>query len=60
VVVTLHRAISGTLNDAETRKALTNLGVDVVANTPEEFRAYLRSEIPKWAAIVRASGAKVE
>ena len=48
------------MNDAEVRKALTDLGVDVVANTPEEFRAYIKSEIPKWAAIVKAPGAKVD
>ncbi len=60
VVATLHRAMNETLNDPEIRKALTNLGVDVVGNTPEEFRAYIRSEIPKWAGIVRASGAKLE
>jgi tripartite-type tricarboxylate transporter receptor subunit TctC len=60
VVATLHRAAVGALNDAEVRKALTDLGVDVVANSPEEFRAYIKSEIPKWAAIVKASGAKVD
>jgi tripartite-type tricarboxylate transporter receptor subunit TctC len=59
VVATLHRAAAATLNDAEVRKALSDLGVDIVANTPKEFRAYIASEIPKWAAIVKASGAKV-
>src|SRR6266513_2577355 len=53
VIATLHGAIAATLNDADTRKALTDLGVDVVANTPAEFRAYLKAEIPKWAAIVK-------
>jgi tripartite-type tricarboxylate transporter receptor subunit TctC len=60
VVATLHRAAAAALNDAEVRKALSDLGVDIVANTPEEFRAYIASEIPKWAAIVKASGAKVD
>jgi tripartite-type tricarboxylate transporter receptor subunit TctC len=60
VVATLNRAAVAALNDAEVRKALTDLGVDVVADTPEEFRAYIKSEIPKWAAIVKASGAKVD
>jgi tripartite-type tricarboxylate transporter receptor subunit TctC len=60
VVATLHRAAAAALNDAEVRKALSDLGVDIVANTPEEFRAYIASEIPKWATIVKASGAKVD
>src|SRR5712691_11124570 len=60
VVATLNRAAVAALNDADVRKALVDLGVDVVADTPEDFRAYIKSEIPKWAAIVKASGAKVD
>jgi tripartite-type tricarboxylate transporter receptor subunit TctC len=60
VIATLHRAAAAALNDSEVNKALSDLGVDIVANTPEEFRAYIASEIPKWAAIVKASGAKVD
>ena len=60
IVAALHRATVGSLNDPDTRKALTELGVDIVADTPEELRAYVKSEIPKWAKIVRASGAKVD
>ena len=60
VVATLHRALMTTLNDPEVRKSLTSLGVDVVGNTPEDLAAYIQAEIPKWAAIVKASGAKLE
>jgi len=34
--------------------------VDVAGNTPVEFGAYIRAEIPKWAAIVKASGASLD
>ena len=44
------------LNDPDTRQALTNVGIDVVASTPEELAAYIQSEIPKWAEIIKASG----
>jgi tripartite-type tricarboxylate transporter receptor subunit TctC len=60
VVAALHRATVATVNDPAVRKALTDLGIDVVGGTPEELRAYLKSEIPKWAEVVRASGAKVD
>jgi len=60
VIATLHRAIAATVNDPLVRKALTDLGIDVVGGTPEELRAYVKSEIPKWAEVVRASGAKVD
>ena len=30
------------------------------AMSPEQFAAYIKAEIPKWTAIVKASGAKVD
>src|SRR5262249_62047821 len=56
----LHRPPAATVNDPLVRKALTDLGIDVVGGTPDELRAYVKSEIPKWAEVVRASGAKVD
>ena len=60
VLAALYNALHETLNDAATRKALTDLGVDVVDSSPDQLRAYIKSEIPKWAKVVKASGAKVE
>ena len=53
----LQRALQDTLNDPQSRKALADLGVDVVNSSPDELRAYIKSEIPKWARVVKASGA---
>src|SRR5215470_12878179 len=39
---------------------LTALGVEPVADTPEEFGAYIRSEIVRWGDIIRRSNLKVE
>jgi len=60
VVAALHRATVEALADAGVRKSLGDLGVDIVGSTPDEFAAYIRAEIPKWTAIVKASGAKLE
>jgi tripartite-type tricarboxylate transporter receptor subunit TctC len=60
VIAALHRATAATVNDPAVRQALSDLGIDVVGGTPEELRAYLKSEIPKWAKLVKASGAKVD
>jgi tripartite-type tricarboxylate transporter receptor subunit TctC len=60
ITAKLNQAIHQTLNDPATRKAFADLGVDVVIGTPAELRAYIKSEIPKWAEVVKASGAKVE
>src|SRR5215831_1272425 len=60
VITALHRATVSALGDATVRKALADLGVDIVGNTPEEFSAYIKAEIPKWTAIVKASGATLD
>jgi tripartite-type tricarboxylate transporter receptor subunit TctC len=60
VITTLHRATVSALGDATVRKALADLGVDIVGSTPEEFSAYIKAEIPKWTAIVKASGATLD
>jgi tripartite-type tricarboxylate transporter receptor subunit TctC len=60
VVARLHKATVEALNDPPLRKSLGDLGVDIVGNTPGEFAAYIKAEIPKWTAIVRASGAKLD
>jgi tripartite-type tricarboxylate transporter receptor subunit TctC len=59
VVATLQRAIHATLNDETIRKALTDLGVDVAPSSPQQLLDYIKSEIPKWAEVVKASGATV-
>jgi tripartite-type tricarboxylate transporter receptor subunit TctC len=60
IVTTLNRALVATLDDPVVKKSLADLGVDIIGGTPEEFAAYIKSEIPKWTAIVKASGAKLD
>ena len=44
----------------EVKQRLDNLGYVIVANTPGEFAAYIKTEITKWAKVVKASGARAE
>ena len=60
LIAALNRATVAALADPETRKALGDLGVDVVASSPQEFAAYIKSEIPKWSAVVKAAGARLD
>jgi tripartite-type tricarboxylate transporter receptor subunit TctC len=60
VIETLHRATVEALNDPDTKKRLNDLGVEITPSTPQEFAAYIKSEIPKWTAVVKLSGAKLE
>jgi tripartite-type tricarboxylate transporter receptor subunit TctC len=49
-----------TSNDPDVRRMFVGQGLDVVGNRPDEFRTYIRSVIPKWAAVVTAAGVKVD
>jgi tripartite-type tricarboxylate transporter receptor subunit TctC len=60
IIATLNRATVAALRDSAVKTQLDNLGVDVAGSTPEEFAAYIKAEIPKWTAIVKASGATLE
>jgi tripartite-type tricarboxylate transporter receptor subunit TctC len=60
VVRKLHDDIVRVVRQPEAKKALETATIDIVANTPEEFAAYIKSEVAKWAQVVKASGAKVE
>ncbi len=60
VIESLNRAMVQALADPDVVRQLHDLGVEVGSSTPEEFAAYIKSEIPKWAAVVKASGAQVE
>ena len=60
IIATLQAATMEALKDADVRQQLENLGVDVAGSTPDEFAAYIKSETPKWTAVVKASGAKLD
>jgi tripartite-type tricarboxylate transporter receptor subunit TctC len=60
IIATLHRAAVLALADDGVRHSLTELGVDIVGDSPEEFSAYIQAEIPKWAAVIKASGAAAQ
>ncbi len=60
IIATLHRAIVAALNDAEVRRSLTDLGVEIIGDSPEEFSAYIQAEIPKWRDVIKASGAAAQ
>lgn len=60
IINTLNRATIEALKDPAVSKSLTDLGVEINSGSPEEFAAYIKSEIPKWAAVIEASGAQAD
>jgi len=43
----------------ENKELLLKQGAEAAANTPEEFAAYVKSEVVKWTRVVKESGAAV-
>lgn len=60
VIERLHAEFVKALRHPDIVKRLAEVGVDVVANTPEEFGAMIRSETARWGVVVKASGARVD
>ena len=60
IVAKLSQDIGRVLHLPDVRERLLAQGMEPVSNTPEEFSTYVRSEMTKWAKVVKASGAKAE
>jgi tripartite-type tricarboxylate transporter receptor subunit TctC len=52
--------INKVVQSEETRKRMADIGLSPVGNTPEQFDAFIKAEIPKWARVVKASGATAD
>ena len=60
VIDRLNQAARTSLDDPATKAQLAPQGVVLQLSTPEEFGAFLRSEVATWAKVVQDSGARVE
>jgi tripartite-type tricarboxylate transporter receptor subunit TctC len=55
IMARLYREVAGIVMLAAVKEQLTTLGLEPVANTPEQFEAQLRLEVDKWSKIIRAA-----
>jgi tripartite-type tricarboxylate transporter receptor subunit TctC len=61
VIARLYADITRALTQPELVQTLASFGLEpAISSSPEEFGAYLRTEIAKWAKVVKASGAKAD
>ena len=48
------------LNSPDVKDRLEALGMEVIGSTPEQFDAFVKTEIAKWAKVVRDNGIKAD
>ena len=60
VVTFLNTSINKILERSDVKEAWLKQGAIPMVMTPEEFDAYLRQDIEKWAHVLKVSGTKIE
>jgi tripartite-type tricarboxylate transporter receptor subunit TctC len=60
IIARLHAEVTAVLRSESMSVRLANEGNPVIASSPEEFAVHLRSEIAKWAQVVKRAGIAVE
>ena len=58
IVTKINTEATSALNIPDVKARLAEQGMYVVANTPEQFAAFLKMEIPRWTKVVKDSGIK--
>jgi tripartite-type tricarboxylate transporter receptor subunit TctC len=59
IVDLLNREINKILTSPEIKKSWAEQGVDPLVMTPEQFTAFIKSEIDKWAKVAQTAGVKL-
>jgi len=60
VVARLNKEIVSALQTAPMQERLAADGSEPLASTPEEFFAFIKSEIARWAPVIKAAGIRVD
>jgi tripartite-type tricarboxylate transporter receptor subunit TctC len=60
IVAKLNAEINKALKTPELKKRLNDEGATVLGGSPEQFGTLIKSEIAKWAPVVKASGAHID
>lgn len=56
----LQRELRAIINEPDITKRMHDQGQVPIGNTPDEFQANYQADMPKWADLIRASGARAE
>ena len=60
ILAKLHAEVIKALDNPDTKEKLAVLGCEPYKSSPEQFAAMVKDDLPKWARIVKDSGATVD
>ena len=60
VIDKLHAAIVAVMKEPDMRERLVTLGVEPVANTPEQFGEQIKADLARWQKVVEAAKIKAD
>ncbi len=60
LVTRLNREIVRALNHPEYRKFLLGSAIEPIGSSPERLRAYIKTEMVKWAGVIKSAGARID
>lgn len=60
IVAKIRDALAAAAKDPDVIKRMEDVGVDLVASTPEELARFQRAEIERWAKVIQDAGIAVE
>ena len=60
VLARLNKEVVTALHVPDVRERFLSQGLEPVSSSPEEFAAYIRSEMTRWGEIVKESGASAD
>ena len=60
IIQKLHSETVKALAAADLRARFSELGMDIVGGAPEQLIAIIKADIPKWAKVIKDSGAKLD
>ena len=60
IINRLNAEITKALQSPEVKEKLAQQGAEPLGSTPEEYGAYVKKELARWAAVVKATGVTLE
>ncbi|MGZ5172012.1 MAG: tripartite tricarboxylate transporter substrate binding protein [Burkholderiales bacterium] len=60
IVNRLNEAVAQILKSPQAKERYANVGAEIRYDSPEEFQALIRSDVAKWAKVIRARGIRVD